>query len=104
MLNKAFFKRIIPFVLTFALGLLIASFFVNIAPQFKFKKKRPPCRGKEAQMLKSENERLRTENLRLQQRLNESESIMLLEAPVPPPPPIAPRVVEMPLDEAPRIR
>ena len=104
MLNKAFFKRIIPFLLTFALGLFVASFFVSIAPNFKFKKKRPPCRPKESRMLRFENERLRMENQRLQQRLGERERIILLEDSVPPPPPMAPRVMEMPLDEAPMNR
>lgn len=99
MLNKAFFKRIVPFVLTFALGLLVASFFVSIAPTFKFKKKRPPCRGKEAQTLRYENERLRLENQRLQQRLD----MRLLEESVPPPP-VAAQPLEMPLDEAPMMR
>lgn len=103
MLNKAFFKRIVPFVLTFALGLLVASFFVSIAPTFKFKKKRPPCRGREAQTLRYENERLRLENQRLQQRVNATERIILLEEAVPPPP-AAPLPLELPVDEAPVMR
>jgi hypothetical protein len=102
MLNKAFFKRIIPFVAAFVIGLFVASFFVNIAPNFNFKRKRPPCRPKETRMLRIENERLRMENQRLQERLNDR--IMLLEDSVPPPPPMAPRVMEMPLIEAPAHR
>lgn len=104
MLNSAFFKRIIPFVLTFALGLFIASFFVSILPTFKFKKNNRCGKRSEVRMLRYENERLRMEKQRLQQRLNESERMMLLEEAVPPPPPVAPRAVEMPLDEVPLTR
>lgn len=104
MLNKAFFKRIVPFFLTFALGLFVASFFVSIAPTFKSKWKKNRC-GKrhEFRMLRYENERLQLENQRLQQRLGEREKMMLLEESVPPPPPVAPRVVEVPLVEAPKV-
>ena len=36
---KGFFKRIVPFFLTFAVGLFIASFFVTIAaPNFQFRR------------------------------------------------------------------
>lgn len=96
MLNSAFFKRIVPFILTFALGLFVASFFVSISPNFNFKRKRPPCRPKEMQVLRYENERLRLENQRLQERLNTSQ--ILLDEPVPPPPPSA---FEMPGDVVP---
>jgi hypothetical protein len=35
---KGLFKRVVPFFLTFALGLLVASFFVTVAaPSFNFK-------------------------------------------------------------------
>jgi hypothetical protein len=84
-----FSKRIIPFILTFAVGLLIASFFVSITPSFKFRKARFNQR-KEMQQLRYENERLELENQRLQQKLEEREKMFLLEAPVPPPPPPAP--------------
>lgn len=86
MLNNTFFKRIIPFVITLAVGLFIASFFVSIAPTFKSKKNR--C-GKRHEMknLRYENDRLRFENQRLQQKINETESMILLEAPIAPPPP-----------------
>jgi hypothetical protein len=105
MLNNAFFKRIIPFFLTFAFGLFIASFFVSVLPTFQFKKNHNRCgKRSEVRKLRYENERLRLENQRLQQRTEANERIMLLKEAVPPPPPIPPRIVEMPLDEAPRVR
>lgn len=87
MCSQAFIKRIIPFALTFALGLFIASFFVSITPTFKFRKARFNQR-KEMQRLRYENERLELEKQRLQQKLEESQKMILLEAPMPPPPPI----------------
>lgn len=63
----AVFKRVVPFFLTFAAGLAIASFFVPLtAPSFKWESKRynrgyhHKCRE-----MQSEVERLRNENLRL---------------------------------------
>lgn len=87
MLNKALIKRIVPFVLTFALGLFVAGFFVSLSPTFKFRKN---CCGKrqEVKMLRVENERLQLENQRLQQRLEETERMILLDEVVPPPPPL----------------
>lgn len=99
MLNRAFFKRIIPFLLTFALGLFIASFFVSITPNLQFKR---GCCGRRNDMrqLKYENERLRLENQRLQEKLDSTDKMILLEAPVPPPAPSV-RVIEMPMDTVP---
>lgn len=60
-------KRVLPFFATFALGLLIASFFVDIG--------RPSFRGnrsgkhKEMRRLKTENQELKQENLRLRNQL-----------------------------------
>jgi len=65
MCGKVFIKRVLPFFLTFAVGLFIASFFVSIAaPKFEFN------RGwrKHQQyhrMMESENRRLKEENARL---------------------------------------
>jgi hypothetical protein len=94
---KGFVVRALPFIGTFALGMFIASFFVDIG--------RPFARGgswkhHKFRQLKIENERLRNENLRLR---NELESVMgrtkaitlehetldlsELEGLVPPPPP-----------------
>ena len=51
------FKRIIPFVLTFAFGLFVASFFVSIAlPTINLESGRG-CR--ESQQLRRENDELR---------------------------------------------
>jgi hypothetical protein len=86
MLNQAFFKRVLPFIITLAAGLLVASFFVSLAPTFKFKKNRCGKRS-EMRMLKYEKERLELENKRLKQRLEESERMILIDEVVPPPPP-----------------
>ncbi len=98
MLNQAFFKRIIPFILTFALGLFIASFFVSIAPNFQFKRNSRSNMKKEMQKLRYENERLRFEVERLKiQNLEETDKMLLLEAPVPPQLPMR----TMPMDSVP---
>lgn len=100
---KCFIKRFFPFFVTFAAGLLIASFFVTVAaPKFNFGK-RGEGRYKN-RYYKNENERLRRENDRLKRELaerdaiNMSDDIMLLDVPPPPPmppappkPPVAPR-------------
>jgi hypothetical protein len=91
----AIFKRIIPFFLTFAAGLLIASIFVPItAPSF-----RNADRGgkwRHHRECKKEKESLRRENMRLRQELEQRNEIQNLkldfELDVPPPPP-PPRVV-----------
>jgi uncharacterized protein YlxW (UPF0749 family) len=97
---KGLLKRVIPFFLTFALGLLVASFFVSVAaPNFSnFKRKN--CRDKHR-----ENYRLRSENDWLQNRVRQLEQERMvndlkfrpnLMEPVPPPPPmpVPPRVVK----------
>jgi hypothetical protein len=95
MLNQAFFKRIIPFLLTFALGLFVASFFVSIMPSLKFRKNRCGKRH-EFHRLYRENQRLELEKQRLQQKLDETERMILLETPVPPPPVAPPTIVMVP--------
>jgi len=97
-------KRALPFFVTFALGLVIASFFIDVsAPSFRgsrFKK----CR--EAGRLRTENEQLRNENLRLRNELESlhSDGIGMrhpgeedwkrdLELMVPPPVPVAPKAI-----------
>lgn len=61
MLYTGLFKRIIPFVLTFAAGLFIASFFVSLAfPTFPARSERRwsgDCHGK--RQLQKENQELR---------------------------------------------
>ena len=98
MFNNAFFKRVIPFFAALALGLMVASFFVSISPNFKFRNNRAGQRN-EIQRLRYENDRLRLENERLKiQNLEESERMPLLEAPLPVQ---QPRVVTLPADSIP---
>ncbi len=67
-----FVKRVVPFFLTFAVGLFIASFFVTIAaPTFQFQNRgwkrnhRQYDRQRELEI-----QRLREENMRLQNQLS----------------------------------
>jgi hypothetical protein len=60
------FKRIIPFALTFAAGLFLASFFVSIAfPGANWRANRRVNRFHEMQQLRIENEQLREMNREL---------------------------------------
>lgn len=82
-------KRIIPFALTFAAGLFIASFFVSIAlPEANWKSRRGK-RFQEFQQLRIENENLRQEKLRLKMENDElrrnAENWNVDELPVVPP-------------------
>lgn len=63
-------KRFIPFFLTFAAGLLIASFFVPILPNFSFKGGRKKHREWHQQM-ERDNQNLREENYDLKLQLDE---------------------------------
>jgi hypothetical protein len=92
---KEFVKRFFPFLLAFAAGLLVASFFVTVtAPNFKFEKRQG--RYKKLRYYKHENERLRRENERLKRQLAEREAadvdfyIHDLDVPPPPMPPMPP--------------
>ena len=97
---RVFIKRFFPFLLTFAAGLLVASFFVTVAaPSFQFNKR--SGKYKKFRYYKNENERLRRENERLKRELAEREAIdshyhFSLDVPpppmppMPPPPPVAP--------------
>lgn len=97
---RVFIKRFFPFLLTFAAGLLIASFFVTVAaPSFQFNKR--TGKYKKFRSMKNENDRLRRENERLKRELAEREAMdseyhFSLDVPpppmlpMPPPPPIAP--------------
>ncbi len=103
MCSKGFFKRILPFAATFAVGIFIASFFVSIsAPSFGGGRAR---RHQEMKRIRVENEELKNENLRLRNELesrqwNAPHAMHLEEwnspgvefpVPLPPPPPVAPR-------------
>ena len=100
----AIFKRIIPFFLTFAAGLLIASIFVPItSPSFRGVERGRKWRGcyeskAEAEYLRSENVRLRNENEELRRESQDWDTTNLkyivpevnVDAPPPPPPPTRP--------------
>ncbi len=85
-------KRIIPFLLTFSAGLLVASFFVTVAaPRFQFNKR--SGKYNKCRYYKNENERLRRENERLKRELAEREAMdseYHFSLDVPPPPPMPP--------------
>lgn len=102
MLYLGLLKRIVPFVLTFAAGLFIASFFVSIAlPSVGSDDRRGRCR--KHRMAMQENADLRDEIRRLNERLAAAEtrsdwyrdSLDTVPAPVtpelPPPPPLKAR-------------
>lgn len=96
MLYLGVLKRVLPFLLTFAAGLFIASFFINIsAPSFNFKRSSKKCR--ESRQLRYENERIKRENADLRRQLEQAAGMKTdwtinagpghFEADVPPPPP-----------------
>lgn len=64
--TRGFIQRFLPFVAAFAVGIFVASFFVQISgPKFRSGKK-----ARVIKELRAENERLRFENLRLRNELN----------------------------------
>lgn len=96
-------KRVAPFVLTFAVGLFIASFFVTIAlPSSNFPRR---GKGREVRQLRFELEQVKRENEDLRRQLEESRSttdwapvalpppVFEADAPPPPPPPRRPHRV-----------
>lgn len=102
MLYKGVLKRVLPFFLTFAAGLFIASFFVSITtPSFSFPRK--SYKHREMQRLRIENQELKKSNCELRRQLEEargnSETKIAVDGqlplefnvPPPPPPPAAPR-------------
>lgn len=67
-------KRAVPFVITLAVGLFIASFFVSLAaPSFNGFRKNGESRWSKFRELKHENKRLRAENQRLLEQVGELE-------------------------------
>lgn len=101
MCSKGLFKRLVPFFLTFAVGLFIASFFVNISgPRFGFGNR--ARRFHEMQQLRIERDQLRdeVEALRTENRHanckrsvdletgKETYSLMPLDVPPPPARPV----------------
>ncbi|CAN5707483.1 hypothetical protein BH24ACI3_BH24ACI3_09670 [soil metagenome] len=69
----AILQRAVPFGLTFAAGLFIASFFVSIAaPSFEFKKNRSWGKRHDCHKTKRANREMRNEILNLKMELEES--------------------------------
>jgi ABC-type multidrug transport system fused ATPase/permease subunit len=93
-----FLKRFAPFLITFALGLFIASFFVSIvSPRFNFRRNRAMRQCQEMQKLRYENEQLRqelqnqqTKTVVIREVRNDFDSLV----PPPPPMPVKPVAVE----------
>jgi cell division protein FtsB len=84
-------KRFVPFLLTFSLGLLIASFFVSVAaPGFQFRNR--GWKHREFNRLKQENRQLREriEQLERGKNITVSDFGMNLDVPPPPMPPLPP--------------
>ena len=100
MLYLGLLKRIVPFVLTFAAGLLLASFFVSITPNFgrgegRFRKGKHCRQAQEVRELREENARLREQLANAETRANwYRNGLDVVAAPVIPelPPPPPPRV------------
>lgn len=97
MCKKVFVKRVLPFLLTFAVGLFIASFFVTIAaPSFRFENRGWQRHRQYDRMMEREKQRLNEENLRLKKQLAENElqnsndRNFEMDFAVPPPPAVAP--------------
>ena len=96
-----FVKRLLPFVAAFAVGIFVASFFVDLSkPRFGGGPRWRVKRYHEMQRLRMENEELRNENLRLRNELNmhtvplrhpEMFEVPGLVPPVPPAAPVAPK-------------
>ena len=100
MCAKGMFKRFLPFFLTFATGLFVASFFISIPrPGIGFNN-RGSRRFHAFQELKSENQQLREENDRLREELgtlqnldpgtDTPDGIRSIERSIPPAPPAPP--------------
>lgn len=91
---KGFIKRILPFFLTFAVGLFVASFFVTIAaPSFRFEGRGWSRHQKYDRQMEIENQRLQEENYRLKRQLADRDSQEISPSNLkftPPSPPLPP--------------
>jgi hypothetical protein len=87
-----FFKRVVPFLITFAAGLFIASFFVSLAfPSFPASRRE--IRMREYRQMRYDLQELQRENARLKAELEAQKAMNFdsdIHLAVPPPPPIAP--------------
>jgi hypothetical protein len=106
-------KRILPFFLTFAVGLFVASFFVTLPAAPKFERKHRGHKFAKCKKMYAENDQLRSENERLQMELEElrrMESVphghgwgsgdgIKLTVPAPPDAPLAPPLPPAPMRE-----
>jgi len=94
--SKGMIKRLIPFFLTFAVGLFIASFFVTVAaPSFQLPNRSWRKNHKQQDRQRElDIQRLREENIRLKNELSDKTSDTVdfqeLKYSVPPPPPMPP--------------
>ncbi len=108
MLYTGLLKRIIPFVLTFSAGLVLASFFVSVAlpsmSDWRGKRRDRHCR--EHKQLRRDSHDLRQKyrdevekNIELRRQIADSDvllqnavpPVVVTEAPHPPPPPRKPK-------------
>lgn len=90
---KGFFKRAIPFFLTFLIGVLIAGIFVPIgSPNFQFRNNRWQKHREYHERMDSEIQQLRQENERLRKQLSERKDLGLFEDLDVPPPPLPAKI------------
>jgi hypothetical protein len=89
--GRGFLKRFLPFLLTFAAGLFIASFFVSLTAPFSGFS-RGERRYSYVRMLRMENQRLqdRVDELEQQQSVSPCTSTETVEPWVDVPPPVPP--------------
>ena len=100
-----FIKRFLPFAVTFAAGLFIASFFVTIGLP-KFGSRHRGGRHNEMRQLRVEVEQLKKEKCDLRRQLEEKKANFdfengfdapgAVDVPVPPPVPVAPAAPKAP--------
>lgn len=67
-------KKVVPFVATFVVGLLVTSIFISVAaPSFTFKKRGWNKHRQYHRQIERENRELKLENFRLERKLAEIE-------------------------------
>ena len=101
---KGFIKRVVPFFLTFAVGLFIASFFITIAaPSFQFRRGNRMNHRQWDRQRDAEIQQLRERNAQLEQQLSEGDGVRVypqelkyIVPPAPPAPPAPPTVRSVP--------